>query len=92
MVTTCCVGDAWYQFCIEKVDLIRRVFRKVGLSLPIDGSADHEIDIKGFQGLEVGDWRREAEVPVNELVEQFDDLSVENDDSSAVEFVADGEE
>jgi hypothetical protein len=90
VVTTCCVGNAWYQFCIEKQDLIKYVFRKVGLSLPVDGSADHEIDIKGFEGFEVGDWRRELEV--DQLAEQFDELSVANDNSCAVEFVADGEE
>lgn len=33
------------------------------MSLPIDGSADHEISVKGLQNLEVGDWTR---VPVEE--------------------------
>lgn len=53
VLTTWCVGDAWYLFCIEKQDIIKRVFRKVGLSLPIDGSADHELDIKGFGEIDI---------------------------------------
>lgn len=33
------------------------------MSSPIDGSADHEISVKGLPNLEVGDWTR---VPVEE--------------------------
>lgn len=29
VLTTWCVGNAWYQFCIEKQELIKRAFRKV---------------------------------------------------------------
>ncbi|RPA95043.1 DDE-domain-containing protein, partial [Choiromyces venosus 120613-1] len=57
ILTTNCVRDTWYQFCIEKKGLVESVFRKVGLSLPADGSRDNELDIKGFQGIEMGDWR-----------------------------------
>ncbi|RPA96173.1 DDE-domain-containing protein, partial [Choiromyces venosus 120613-1] len=57
ILTTNCIGDTWYQFCIEKKGLVESVFRKVGLSLPADGSRDNELDIKGFQGIEMGDWR-----------------------------------
>lgn len=86
VLTTCCVGDAWYQFCIEKQDIVKRVFRKLGLSLPIDRSADHEIDIKGFQEIEVEDWSRD----LNEE-DQLADVSIEHDSSDLVEFVAYGE-
>ncbi|RPA95569.1 DDE-domain-containing protein [Choiromyces venosus 120613-1] len=57
ITTTFCVGDAFYKFHQEKAEIIWRVFRKVGLSLPIDGSADIELDIKGFTGLTIGNWR-----------------------------------
>ncbi|RPA91146.1 DDE-domain-containing protein, partial [Choiromyces venosus 120613-1] len=57
ILTTNCVDDAWYQFCIEKKDIVESVFRKVGLSLPADGSNDKELDIKGFEGIEIGDWK-----------------------------------
>jgi hypothetical protein len=82
--TTWCVGDVWYQFCVEKQDIVKKVFRKVGLSLPIDGSADHELDIKGLQEIEVGDWTWivEKDTENNRLLS---DVDAENDD--LVEFV-----
>lgn len=86
VLTTWCVGDAWYQFGIEpeKQEIIRRVFRKVGLSLPVDGSADHELDIKGFQDIEIGDWRQELEIG-----DPYAD--VKDEDETSVEFVSVGE-
>jgi len=71
ILTTTCVGDAFYRFHLEKADIIQRIFGKVGLSLlPIDGSCDSELHIKGFTGLEIGNWREdfgtideEAEIP-----------------------------
>lgn len=89
ILTTWCVGDAWYQFCVEKQDLVKRVFRKVGLSLPIDGSADCELDIKGFSGLDIGDWQRVDEENTDSL--QFADVNNKHDECRLVEFVADGE-
>lgn len=87
VLTTWCVGDAWYQFCVEKQDLVTSVFRKVGLSLPIDGSADHELDIKGFAGIAIGDWKS----PNDELDLDFLDVNREHDDCDSIDFVADGE-
>lgn len=89
IMTTWCVGDAWYAFCIEKQDLVKRVFRKVGLSLPIDGSADHELDIKGFCGIDIGDWTQVE--GSNEEDTQLADVNMEHDNYDLVEFVADGE-
>lgn len=94
VLTTWCVGDAWYLFCIEKQDIIKRVFRKVGLSLPIDGSADHELDIKGFGEIDIGNWERvdlSSNGSPDELDLEFADLSTEHDYCNSVEFVADGE-
>lgn len=85
VLTTWCVGDAWYQFCVEKQDLVKQSFRNVGLSLPIDGSQDHTLDIKGFTGIEIGDWRSEENDPDLE----FADVNMV--DCDTVEFVADGE-
>lgn len=89
VLTTWCVGDAWYGFCIEKQQLVKKVFRKVGLSLPVDGSADHELDIKGFAGLEIGDCRRSYTNTVKECT--YAEVSRQYDDSEAIEFIADGE-
>lgn len=53
VMTTECVGNAFRQFHNEKAEIIRRSLRKVGLSLPINGSQDYELDIKGFTSLAI---------------------------------------
>ena len=37
-----------------------KTFRKLGLTLPVDGSSDRELSVKGIDPslLEIGDWRR----------------------------------
>jgi hypothetical protein len=40
----------------EDGDMIRQAFQQVGLGLPIDGSRDHEIKIKDFPDVQVGNW------------------------------------
>lgn len=82
ILTTTCVGDAYYRFHLEKGDLIRRVFWKVGLSLPANGSCDSKLDIKGFKGLELGDWHNDYQV-----VDETADIPVDNDDDNTIEFV-----
>jgi hypothetical protein len=37
-------------------DMIWQAFQQVGLGLPIDGSRDHEIKIKDFPDVQVGNW------------------------------------
>ena len=49
IAATWAVGEAWARFCAEKAEVVRRAFRVVGLALPIDGSADTEISIKGIE-------------------------------------------
>jgi len=44
----------FYEFHTEKAQIIRRVFWKVKLSLPIDESANEELDITDFLDLEIG--------------------------------------
>lgn len=51
------VGQAWRELHAEQSGLIRRTFRKLGLSLAVDGSEDEEISIKDVPDIEVGDWR-----------------------------------
>lgn len=48
VMTTWAVGDAWEEFCRERKEVICRSFRAVGLSLPIDGSCDNEMSLKGL--------------------------------------------
>ncbi|KAG0133181.1 hypothetical protein HOY82DRAFT_605021 [Tuber indicum] len=49
ILTTWAVGEAWEIFSRERVEVVRRSFRIVGLALPIDGSCDGEISIKGIE-------------------------------------------
>ena len=51
------VGQAWEDMHTEDSDMIRQAFQQVGLGLPIDGSRDHEIKIKDFPDVQVGNWR-----------------------------------
>jgi hypothetical protein len=48
VMMTHCVARAWEKFCNERQEVIVRSFRCLGISLPIDGSADAEISIKGL--------------------------------------------
>ena len=51
------VGQAWEDMHAEDGDMIRQAFVQVGLGLPIDGSRDHEIKIKDFPDVQVGNWK-----------------------------------
>lgn len=46
------MSDTGYQFCVEKQEVFKKVFQKVGLPLPIDGSADHGLGISGFAAID----------------------------------------
>ena len=51
IVMTGYVADAWEIFCRQKRHVVIRSFRCPGISLPIDGSWDEEISIKGLESL-----------------------------------------
>ncbi|RPA91630.1 hypothetical protein L873DRAFT_1848156 [Choiromyces venosus 120613-1] len=81
IMTTHCVGDAFYKFHSEKASIICTSFRKVGLSLLVDGSLDGELDIKGFTGLEIGNWQQD-------LGSVDDSADVRSEEDHEVEFVS----
>jgi len=56
---THCVGEAYAQLHADKANVIVSSFRKLGLSLPIDRSLDHELDINAFENLEIGNWQED---------------------------------
>lgn len=92
VLTTNCVGDAWYQFSIEKHELLQRAFWKIGLSLPIDGSADDQLHIKGFSNIEIGDWKQDLDCgSLHMELSHFADVDRTHDESEYIEFVAHGE-
>lgn len=86
ILTTWTVGDALYLFAVEKDELIRRVFQKVGLSLAADGSEDDQLAIKGFKDLVIGDWK----LPVTSTSD-FADVDRVHDEDDSIEFLASGE-
>lgn len=59
----------------------------MGLSLPAEGSQDRELNIKGFEGLEIGNWREIPQSP-----EPFAEIETTEDNCEEVEFCADLEE
>ena len=65
------VGEAWDHVCLQKESIIRS-FRKCGISLPIDGSMDSEINIKGLESYAVG---TDMDVDISdECNDPFDDI------------------
>jgi hypothetical protein len=59
--------------------MIRQAFVQVGLGLPIDRSRDHEIKIKDFPDIQVGNWKewqpREGEDMSNLTLEEVEILA-----------------
>lgn len=49
VMTTHVVARAWEAFCKEKRELIQKSFRDVGVTLPVDGSEDSLLKVKGFE-------------------------------------------
>jgi len=86
VMTTECVGNAFHHFHSQKAEIIRSSFRNVGLSLPIDGSSDSMLDIKGFGNLQIGDWRQDLRT-LDELADVGDTGDMEDD---SIEFVHTG--
>ena len=91
------VGQAWEDMHAEDGDMIRQAFIQVGLGLPIDGSRDHEIKIKDFPDVQVGNWRdwqpREAregeDIQSNLTPEEVEALAssiLVDDDNDVIDF------
>lgn len=53
IMTTYVVARAWKAFCQQKQSLIVKAFQDVGVTLPINGSRDGDIKIKGFATSEI---------------------------------------
>ena len=58
ILVTQAVGLAWDQSTRKYQELFVKTFRKSGLTLPIDGSCDDELSVKGIEPalLQIGDW------------------------------------
>jgi len=49
ILTTWAVGEAWEVFSRERAEVVKKSFRILGLALPIDGTCDDEISVKGIE-------------------------------------------
>lgn len=47
VLTAWTVGEAWERFSTTRQAVVQKSFRILGLALPIDGSCDMEISVKG---------------------------------------------
>ena len=54
------VAEAWEWLHLERKELIKQTFRKVGLVLNPDGSEDAEISIRDLPDIEVGEWKHSS--------------------------------
>lgn len=65
VITTQAVGQAWGEWhsSVASRKIVIKSIRDTGISLPVDGSCDHELNIKGFPlgELVIGDWARSEE-------------------------------
>ncbi|RPB01395.1 hypothetical protein L873DRAFT_1788299 [Choiromyces venosus 120613-1] len=64
VMVTHVVPEAWAAFTSEKAELIRKSFHDLGVTLPIDGSKDSEIRIKGFDHINIGNWMEDIPLPL----------------------------
>lgn len=87
ILTTWAVGEAWEIFTRERVEVIKKSFRILGLALTINGSCDEEITIKGLdctylrEGIK--DWRIGAN-PEIDLENDSTELAEVEDDEEGV--------
>ena len=51
------IGTAWERFCQNYKDAIRASFIKYGIALPIDGSQDALINIRGLNNYTIPPWK-----------------------------------
>jgi len=92
---TRCVGAAWERFCREKREIIIRSFRCIGASLPINGSSDGEISIKGLPTphlmTALQDWKTRGAPTADEGTASSSDDTAEDSSSSDDESDVEGQ-
>ena len=87
ILTMWAVGEEWEIFSQERSVVVRRYFRILRLALPIDGSCDGEISIKGIENAYLQEGLKDWSVGG---VEDFD--SEEDEESAGAVGVEAGEE
>ncbi|CUS06791.1 unnamed protein product [Tuber aestivum] len=89
-MTTHVVSRAWNAFCQQKQHLIVKAFRDVGVTLPIDGSHDDQLKIKGFApaDIDIGDWAQDLPIPqCNQPSQSHCSLLVETSEYDSLYYI-----
>jgi hypothetical protein len=63
----------WVGKAVEQLHQLYRqsiitTFRQTGIALPPGGSADHELKIRGLEGIEIGDYSREEVIEIDGIL------------------------
>ena len=92
VLCTWAVGEAWERFAANQAHVVEQAFTAVGLALPIDGSRNSEISIKGLETSlfveGIKDWADGAMV-AGGMVEEDADGEGEQDQTPELEAVHD---
>jgi hypothetical protein len=83
------VGQAWEDMHAEDGEMIRQAFKYVGLGLPIDSSQDHDIKIKDFPDVRVGNWKDWKPTKEHDIEELYSNLTSEEVEKLASEILED---
>ena len=74
------VGQAWESLAIhhELQHLIQRSFRKCGITVAIDGSEDHDINIRGLDN-----YRADSPMPSSNTMDTSDTSGSDSDSNES---------
>jgi len=86
ILTTWAVGEAWEVFSRERVEVVKKSFRILGLALPIDGSCDSEISVKGVENAYLAEGLAKWEIGAKAVIGLEEDREelAETDDNADV--------
>ncbi|RPA90762.1 hypothetical protein L873DRAFT_1820600 [Choiromyces venosus 120613-1] len=90
IMTTHVVSHAWKVFCQQKQSFIVKAFRDVGVMLPIDGSQDGDIEIKGFttSEIDIGNWAEDLTISQSSQASQsYHTLSTETSEDHSLHYI-----
>jgi len=91
IMTTHVVSRAWKAFCQQKQSLtIVKAFQDVGVTLPIDGSKDDELGIKGFTAseIDIGNWAEDLTIPPSSRASQsYRTLPAETPEHDSLHYI-----
>ena len=96
VLCTWAVGEVWERFSQDHAQMVRRSLTATGLALPIDGSRDSEISVKGLDTslliAALEDWHEGALTTNDEdEVEEKEELNIAFDELDGEYLVGEAE-